>query len=150
MGTLRCYSHNDAGDTSGQFAGSLRVISRRGGGEHGMTVAICMRLMFERSHPCCQALTMKDAKTRTSGRLCAQRGSTEHLVRVHCFWCSSAGQPRLIRFFFRARARSKLPRCTLMPNRVSISLRHFEVVSSELAGLRSATKATASAEVLWP
>jgi hypothetical protein len=42
-----------------------------------MMDATRMRLMFESSHPRCQAVTVKDAKTRTSGRLGAQRGSTQ-------------------------------------------------------------------------
>jgi hypothetical protein len=113
-----------------------------------VAAAICMRLMSERSHPRCRAFAVKDAKTRTRGRLGAQHGSTQILVRVHRVGRSSTDQPRLIRFFLRASARSKLRRCTLMPNRVSISLRHCEVVSSGLAALRSPTKATTSAEIL--
>jgi hypothetical protein len=114
-----------------------------------VAAAICMRLMSESSHPRRQALAVKNAKTRTRGQLGAQHGSTQLLVRVHRVGRSSgADQPGLIRFFLRVSARSKLRRCTLMPNRVSISLRHCEVVSSGLAALRSPTKATTSAEIL--
>src|SRR5260370_3928182 len=63
------------------------------------------------------------------------------------FGCRNVGQPRLIRFFLGASARSKLRRWTLMPNRVSISSRHCEVVSCGLAALRATTKATTSAEI---
>jgi hypothetical protein len=59
-------------------------------------------------------------------------------------------QVGLIRFFLRASARSRLRRCTLIPNRVSIAPTHCEVVRAGLAVLRSATKATTSVEILWP
>jgi len=114
-----------------------------------VAAAICIRLMSKSSHPGCQALSVKDAKTRTRRRLGTQHGSTQLLVRVNrIVGRSSADQSRLIRFFLRASARSKLRRCTLMPNRVSIFLRHCEVVSSGLAALRSPTKVTTSAEIL--
>ena len=113
-----------------------------------VAVAICMRLMPEGPQPRRQAVAVKDAKTRTRGRLGAQHGSTQFLVRVHRVGRSSVDQPGLIRFFLCASARSKLRRCTLMPNRVSISLRHCKVVSSGFAALRSPTKVTTSAEIL--
>jgi hypothetical protein len=113
-----------------------------------VAAVICTRLMPESSQPRCQAFAVKDAEPRTRGRLGAQHGSTQLLVRVHrVVGRSGADQPGLIRFFLRS-ARSKLRRCTLVPNRVSIFLRHCEVVSSGFAALRSPTKATTSAEIL--
>src|SRR5258707_15890679 len=90
-----------------------------------------------------------NAEIGTSDRFAEQHGGAQPLVGVHRVRRRD-DQSGSIRFFLRASARSKLRRCTLTWNRSLIASRHCGVVSSGFAIRISVTKATTSAEILWP
>src|SRR5260370_3253195 len=103
----------------------------------------------ECSNPFRHPSAVENAETGTSRAPAAQYRGAQRLVALRGVRRRD-DQVGLIRFFLRASARSRLRRCPLIPNRVSIAPPHCEVVRAGLAVLRSPTKPTTSMEIFSP
>src|ERR1700738_762594 len=150
MDGLHCDGDEDAGDKTSDVA-CCRCWVVRGGGREPVIGAghLDRGLLPECSNPFRHTSAVENAETGTSRAPAAQYRGAQRLVALRGVRRRD-DQAGLIRFFLRASARSRLRRCTLIPNRVSIAPTHCEVVRAGLAVLRSATKATTSVEIFGP
>src|SRR3954454_21441198 len=151
MDGLRSERDDNAGNEAGEFGDGRRRLGT------GAWCAILRgpkplnhRLGDWRPEPARQAAMAQDAEVWSANRFGAQHRGAQRLVVVGGAGRGAHLGGRASDFFLRAIARSKLRRCTLMPNCASMAATHCEVVNSGCSALRLLTNATTSAEILWP
>src|ERR1700738_382692 len=115
--------HSDGDKNTGDEARDVARCRRwvvRGRWCEPMVVAdrLGMELLPECSDPRRQAPAAKNAETGTGGELGTQYGVAQLLVAIRGVR-RRGNQAGMSRFFLRARARSRLRRCTLTPKRAS-------------------------------
>src|ERR1700691_860706 len=139
---------NDAGNETSEFGRCRRWID----GHAWCPVRPGVRLLGDRldvrlSEPTRQATVADRPDVCSGGGFGAQHCDAQVLVvgdgaHISCHRIGASD------FFLRASARSKLRRCTLMPNWFSMAASHSGVVSSGWSALRLMMKARTSAEIL--